>query len=160
MTEHEARIFVLEAIRSMPAAFRCLPVASEEEVRSEEVVLGSPFSPELRDFMTKVSNGIRFGRIRVLPVKSRLNLKKTADSIKFHNDADRSDWFNGDKKTFSEFMIFGVDESHGCFSFRRLESAGAMVWYWVRGDDDMAELDMGFWQWLAETITQECGIVP
>lgn len=160
MTEHEARTFVLEAIRDMPAAFRCLPTAGEDEVQSEEVLVGMRIPSELRDFLTEVSNGIRFGRIRVLPVQSGRNLKKTADSIRWHNSADRSIWFNGDKKTFDEFLIFGVDESRGCFSFRRSEPVESTVWYWVQGDETVAELDMGFWRWLAETITQECGILP
>lgn len=96
-----------------------LPVATLEEITSTETEISRPLPGTLKDFYETVSNGLRFGRLQILPVKSASNLKKTGDSIARRNDIRHSIWFNNDAGTFAEFLVFAIENSYRCFAFKR-----------------------------------------
>ncbi|MCP1107731.1 SMI1/KNR4 family protein [Serratia nevei] len=155
LTEQQAMFHVKKVISENPATFRCVKCASHPEISEEEALLGTSLHQGLRDFLAGFSNGMRFGDIQILPVRSKNNVKKTANSIAFINSSTRSIWFGGDQETFDKFIIFATDGSRGCFSFNREMGDLSRIWYWVQGDEKVIELDYGFWAWLAETIGQE-----
>lgn len=129
-----------------------LPVATAGEVATAEAELRQPLPDALKDFYESVSNGLKFGRLQILPVKSISNLKKTAESISRHNDIRYSDWFNGDPATFAEFLVFAIENSSRCFAFKR---GSDCVWEWVQDEEQVVELDHQFWDWLVESLRQE-----
>ena len=129
-----------------------LPVATSSELAAAEAEIGRPLPGSLRDFYETVSNGLRFGRLQILPVKSSANLKKTGDSIARNNDIRHSIGFNSDAETFAEFLVFAVEESYRCFAFK---GDSEYVWEWALGDGQMKELDYSFWDWLEESLRQE-----
>lgn len=143
---------VLDLLARASMGISKLPPASIEEVAESEKEMGRPIPDDLKDFYLTVSNGLVFGRIRILPVKSKGNLKKTADSIARHNDKKYSTWFNGDENTLSEFLVFAVEESHSCFSYSK---GGDFIWYWSIDKDEVVELDFQFYDCLEETLMQE-----
>jgi len=129
-----------------------LPIATLEEISQTESALSNKIPNELEEFYKEVSNGMQIGRIKILPILSKANLKKTGDSLSRNNNVNQSIWFNGDKNSFDQFLIFAVEESFACFSFKiNCES----IWYWTIDSKNIEELDYGFWEWLAETIEQE-----
>jgi hypothetical protein len=129
-----------------------LPVATPEEIASTEAEIARPLPGTLKDFYETVSNGLRFGRLQILPVKSASNLKRTGDSIARHNDIRHSIWFNNDAGTFAEFLVFATENSHRCFAFKR---DSEYVWEWTLDEGQVVELDFGFWDWLEESLRQE-----
>lgn len=129
-----------------------LPAATPEEIAATEAEIARQIPGALKDFYETVSNGLRFGRLQILPVKSASNLKKTGDSIARQNDIRHSVWFNDDAGTFAEFLVFATENSHRCFAFKRDSD---YVWEWTLDEGQVVELDYGFWDWLEESLRQE-----
>jgi len=129
-----------------------LPVATPEEIAAAEAEIARPLPDALKDFYRTASNGLRFGRLQILPVKSASNLKKTGDSIVRQNDVRHSTWFNNDADTFAEFLVFATEHAHRCFAFKR---DADHIWEWTLDGDQVVELDYGFWAWLEESLRQE-----
>ncbi|MDW5416634.1 SMI1/KNR4 family protein [Iodobacter sp. CM08] len=128
-------------------------IAQPDEIASSEALLGCAFPLDYKDFIGEVSNGIAFGRIRILPVLSKKNLKKTGDSISRNNNINTSIWFNGDSNALSSFLIFATEESYACFAFKK--DSDNSVWYWNINSNTIEQLDYDFWEWLHVTLQQE-----
>ncbi|AVR97287.1 SMI1/KNR4 family protein [Pseudoduganella armeniaca] len=129
-----------------------LPVATLKEIESTEIEIARRLPDSLKDFYETASNGLRFGRLQILPVKSSTNLRKTGDSIARQNDIRHSIWFNNDAATFAEFLIFATENSQRCFAFKR---DSEYVWEWKQDEGQVVELDYSFWDWLEESLHQE-----
>jgi len=129
-----------------------LPAATEAEIAEEEKRMQKMLPDELKRFYRSVSNGMAFGRLRILPVFSGKNVKKTADSLFRHNSLAHGHWFAGDEKSVREFLVFCTESIPTCFAFRR---ESPFVWQWNRGEDQIVELDYRFWDWLCESLRQE-----
>jgi|GEM_PF-2177084 len=129
-----------------------LPCATTEEIAEMEQKMAKNIPDELKTLYLNVSNGMEFGRLKILPIFSAKNKKKTADSIERHNSLEHSIWFNEDEKSISEFLVFCVENVHTCFAFKKNSS---FVWQWNRGENQVLELDYTFWDWLCESLQQE-----
>lgn len=143
---------VLDLIARATMGVSKLPPATEDELLVTESSLGRPIPNQLRDFLSSISNGLKFGGLRILPAQSKCNVKKTADSIARNNEMSNTNWFYDDPLTFAEFLVFGVEESHTCYCFKK---NSAFVWVWSTDSDKVEELDYEFWPWLYEAMMQE-----
>jgi len=129
-----------------------LPCATTEEIAETEQKMAKNIPDELKTFYLNVSNGMDFGRLKILLIFSDRNKKKIADSIERHNSSEHRIWFNEDEKSINEFLVFCVENTHTCFAFKKNSS---FVWQWNRGDSQVLELDYVFWDWLYESLQQE-----
>jgi len=129
-----------------------LPRATIEEVADTEYRLAKNIPNDLKMFYLNVSNGMEFGRLKILPVFSVKNKKKTAESIERHNNLEHGIWFEDDEKTINEFLVFFVENVQTCFAFRKNSN---FVWQWNRGESQIVELDYTFWDWLYVSLQQE-----
>ena len=143
---------VIDLISRATMGVSKLPPATEAELTATELILGRSIPSELRYFLSSISNGLNFGDLRLLPVKSQTNLKKTGDSIARNNDQSASIWFNGDISTFNEFLVFCIQESHTCYCLKRYSE---YVWIWSIDSEEAEELDYDFWSWMYESLMQE-----
>lgn len=151
MTEKEEAIEILES--ATMGVFGRLSTATKDEIQAAEASLNCRMPDGLRDFYENYSNGLIFGRFKLLPILSGNNLKKTAESISRVNSSKFSHWFAGDEATINEFLIFCVESSDACFAFKRDGSVN--VWQWAKGWPKVEELDFDFWAWLSESLRQE-----
>ncbi len=145
---------VLSLLAKATMGLARLPPATLIEVEECEQHLGRSLPSEIRDFYLTITNGLFFGRLKILPIKSSKNLKKTGDSIVRNNDQKYSIWFNGDITVINEFTVFATEESLRCFCFKNSEPNDS-VWMWELNQSEVEELDYTFYQWLEESLLQE-----
>ena len=133
--------------------FAKLPVATQDEIDSAEKEIKRKIPKSLRDFYMFYANGVEFGRFKIIPVFSKSNPKKSAESLSRINSVNHSIWFNEDSKTIKQFVIFCIEENSICYCFKNGE--GDSVWQWEQGWSQVKELDYDFWGWLYESLKQE-----
>lgn len=137
--------------------FSKLTPATRDEVDKAQLELGFLLPISLKYFYQNFSNGIVFGRFKIIPILSKANLKKTAESIVRVNSVNHSAWFNEDIDTINRYMIFCTEDSEICYCIAR--SGGDFVWQWRRGWDSVKELDYDFWGWFKESLRLEKGFL-
>lgn len=147
-----------DAVAMLTAAsmgiFSKLPAAGPDEVAAAERDMNKNIPESLKHFYTEVANGMVFGHFKIMPVFSKRNPKKTAESLVRINSLEHSTWFNEDVNTINRFIVFCVEGSGICYCFKA--DAGDTVWQWARGWQDVQQLDYDFWGWLKESLQQEC----
>jgi len=142
----------INIIKNAEIGISKLPPATCQEVSESEIAMQKSIPSDLSYFYLNISNGIEFGRLRIIPVLSINNLKKTGDSIVRNNSLNHSIWFNNDEASINEFLVFCTEGSHRCFAFK---NNSEFIWQWNRGDERVVELDYTFWSWLHESLMQE-----
>lgn len=151
MSQKQEALSILNAAQM--GVFSKLPTATLDEIHSAEAAMSKTLPTSLRDFYLSYANGIVFGKFKIAPVFSKINSKKSAESIVRINSADHSIWFNQDNRTIENFIVFCTEGSDICYCFK--VNQGDVVWQWEQGWSQVKELDYDFWGWLNESLKQE-----
>ena len=133
--------------------FSKLSPATPDEIKATENLMHREIPDSLKNFYESLCNGVVFGGFKIIPVFSKTNPKKTAESLVRVNSIEHSVWFNEDPNTINQFVVFGVEGTEICYCFK--VGGGDVVWQWERGWSDVKELDYDFWGWLRESLEQE-----
>jgi len=112
------------------------PVDVSVLVDAEKAVGSLP--TDLRNFY-QATNGLSAEGLRVLPVETPSDIKRTWDGLRRANDQSKTKFLGADPSLLQRFLIFAVLTGNACAAFDRGDSS---IWYEEGGELNQTDLDL------------------
>jgi hypothetical protein len=113
------------------------PPAELAALTAAEKAVG-PLPTDLRNFY-QLTNGLSVEGLRVLPVETPSDIKRTWDGLRRANDLEKTQFLGRDPSLLQRFLIFAVLSGNVCAVFDRGDSS---LWYEEGGELQQTDLDL------------------
>jgi hypothetical protein len=107
-------------------------------VLGEVEAMVGPLPTDLRN-LYQLTNGVSVEGLRVLPVETPSDIKRTWDGLRRANDLAKTQFLGRDPNLLGRFLIFAVLRGNACAALDRGDSS---IWYEEGGELHQTDFDL------------------